>query len=340
MFFAEVFGIFTGILGVIKFFEGDLPRQPNQYRANYRIAVGLNGGDGKGLQEAGGQVPIIRIWDENGDFLGAHYHPGHVDSGSFKDVTVRLKKKHQPTYAMFTGRNDAVCIAYISSTWADGSSYAWIGNWADKDACNRSWYYSNIWLDGRKLNCAWVDRNGDKPVTGIQIHFPEFKDAGDTENKGTSHYCAQNPSLVFHYDKDPKTVYSWAKIHKRMLPENDLLVRQGESPASDEDGHIPDPKPVSGSTVAYNVTRLVQSVHVEHSALELCASETSRGPDLVSLHENTFCDMSTRETLPLCQGAAVDCFDLETREIKASNARIQARREPVQKKYTNILKWD
>ena len=29
-------------------------------------------------------------------------------------------------------------------------------------------------MDGKSLECTWLDKNGDKATTGIQIHFPDF----------------------------------------------------------------------------------------------------------------------------------------------------------------------
>lgn len=35
-------------------------------------------------------------------------------------------------------------------------------------------YYSNIVIDGQKADCMWIDKNKYQPVTGFQVHFPEF----------------------------------------------------------------------------------------------------------------------------------------------------------------------
>jgi hypothetical protein len=41
-------------------------------------------------------------------------------------------------------------------------------------------------------------------------------------------------------------------------------------------------------------TRLVISSEASHNATALCASETSRGPDFVSLAEKVYCNMVSR----------------------------------------------
>lgn len=40
-----------------------------------------------------------------------------------------------------------------------------------------SGFYSGIILNGKHLECTWLDANVDaKDVTGFQAHFPEFKE--------------------------------------------------------------------------------------------------------------------------------------------------------------------
>ncbi len=84
-------------------------------------------------------------------------------------------------------------------------------------------------------------------------------------------------------------------------------------------------------------TRLVVSSHASHTATELCQSETSRGPDFISLIDGYFCDMETHEILPLCNSAtnnSTECYYLdETAKVKRNGAQRR-------KSYTKILKWD
>lgn len=81
-------------------------------------------------------------------------------------------------------------------------------------------------------------------------------------------------------------------------------------------------------------SRLVISSAASHNATELCLSETSRGPDLVSMAEGVFCDMATKEVLPLCdQGTKHDCFHVDSRTKLLSNETTHA------KSYTKVLQW-
>jgi hypothetical protein len=38
-------------------------------------------------------------------------------------------------------------------------------------------------LDGKNLNCAWLDRNGDQPHTAFQMHIHEFADVPANQDK-------------------------------------------------------------------------------------------------------------------------------------------------------------
>jgi hypothetical protein len=135
---ATAFGVFSGLIGILGFIQSNIPDRPNQHETKFRIHVALDNAR-SGPSNAGGDAPDIRVWNQAGQFLGGAYDPGKISSGSFRDVTVRLSQPHQPTYALFTGNNDAICIAYITNSWADGQQYAWVGNWADGSSCRQSW---------------------------------------------------------------------------------------------------------------------------------------------------------------------------------------------------------
>lgn len=56
---------------------------------------------------------------------------------------------------------------------------------ADIRSCTKR-YYSNIILDGKSLNCAWIDCNGDVPYTAFQTHIHEFAEVPANHGKGVS----------------------------------------------------------------------------------------------------------------------------------------------------------
>ena len=106
-----------------------------------RIAIGMNDYDG---MQSDGEAPDIRLWAKNGEFVGIHSdHQGGekiwIPDGSFVDIDVHhehLNTKQSP-YALFSGNDNAICIAYIEQIWPDGQDFAWVGNWGR--TCEQEW---------------------------------------------------------------------------------------------------------------------------------------------------------------------------------------------------------
>lgn len=81
--------------------------------------------------------------------------------------------------------------------------------------------------------------------------------------------------------------------------------------------------------------RLVLSNHPGHNVTELCTSASSRGPDLVSLAEGLYCDMDSREVIPICDGnVADDCFHLDGEGVKRRDVPMAKR-----KTYSETIDW-
>ncbi|KAL8791791.1 MAG: hypothetical protein Q9195_005600 [Heterodermia aff. obscurata] len=137
--------------------------------------------------QADGDIPDMRTFDEQGEFNGFSSNIGKIKEGEFVDVIVpRIDfTEDLPTYALFSGNSDAMCLAYVQQTWAvDGPNihtFAWVGNWGR--TCGKEWYHSGITMDGKALECTWIDGDGDWFTTGIQIHWPDFVDKGDGNNR-------------------------------------------------------------------------------------------------------------------------------------------------------------
>lgn len=95
---------------------------------------------------------------------------------------------------------------------------------------------------------------------------------------------------------------------------------------------------------------VVVSEHEEHTASELCKSDSAAGPDFVSTKEGLLCDMCSGELWPLCSAAVpTGCFDVDLKAMKANNGTItqiglHARdtttgRDIPEKEYKNVLHW-
>lgn len=79
---------------------------------------------------------------------------------------------------------------------------------------------------------------------------------------------------------------------------------------------------------------IIGSQHAEHSALELCASETSHSPDFVSFYEGVFCDMGTKSPWPLCLGSVgVECYKWETHSLVGKDGETR-------KEYDDVKTWE
>lgn len=134
---ATVIGVIGSILTIFSFLQdnfADDDGSPND--SKMRIAVGLDGTEG--LDNAGGDYPDVRLFNEVGDFIGSSYDPGYITDGTVYDLTITQSVGQQPTYALFTGNVDAVCIAYAAQTWPDGQKYGWVGTWGH--TCGAYWF--------------------------------------------------------------------------------------------------------------------------------------------------------------------------------------------------------
>lgn len=110
---AAVIGVVSGLMTIFTFLSDNFSYEDELTgsQTTMRIVAGLDGTEG--LSNAGGDYPDVRLFGENGEFLGAEYDPGYVEDGTHYDVTIQQTSEQQPTYALFTGNTDAICIAYI-----------------------------------------------------------------------------------------------------------------------------------------------------------------------------------------------------------------------------------
>ncbi|TLD21907.1 hypothetical protein PspLS_07746 [Pyricularia sp. CBS 133598] len=339
-----IFAIVALALGI-----SEHPQQPDSHRQTaFRIHLGLDSMEGQNL---GGHIPDVRVWDERGNFLGAFWGDDHdVPAGDFFDFTIDLDRPHQPTYSLFSANENDVCVAYITQTLATGERYSWTGQWAR--TCGKPWYYSSVVYDGYDdLACTWLSMHyiDDKSVSGIQLHIHEFKYT-DSNNKSIEYFCAGNPTMKFYMDFDPSEIDRW---ETRSPKDRNLTRGIVHVPGKTEDsrhrsvrrsqknnGLDPGQQPphisrASGPSKPQRPTEdgrrknrprsphgswLIKSRRGQSASL-LCADPSSRGPDFVSYSEGLYCNMETREVLPLCDRAAgpvAGCFDDGVNIVKRS----------------------
>jgi hypothetical protein len=324
----RVLNILAGVLGFIPFAAENFGGS-DSVASVIRVTVGLDVEGG--LQNAGGDLPDVRLFNEAGEFIGISTEPGDIGDGSTAEIKVSHNSDNgqQAAYALFTANDNAICVASISITWPNGDQYGWLGDWGQ--ACEGSWYFSNVFVKGSdyKPKCLWIDANGDQPQTGFQIHFPEFviKDPAQTSpDQNRDYYCNAGPPFRLYTDPEPRSITYWVLKNKKSK-RNTHTHSTGTTTAPPLRTRIhhrrqsfnnptptPVPGPAPGSTQSRFSNYLVTSnTTAGHSATLLCGSKTSVGPDFANTAERLFCRMSDKTLWPFCDGVIVtdNCFDAE-----------------------------
>lgn len=313
---ATALGVVSSAISIFNFVDGLFPA-PVNYKSQLKIYVGLNtvpkgpqdeadngykyngnGGNSGSLMYSNGRCPDVRLWDDSERFLGITNIDPQVRDGNYCSQTVDQGNNNAGSaWGLMTANDDAICMAYVLNKWPDGQSYGWTGGFGR--SCHHSWYPSSVAMDGKYTDCVWMSNNGAATdVTAIQIHFPDFEtndnnDKDHPEYSDASSYCGTT-SVVFDTDNDPNYL-----VYKR---DGDAVLNLTSS--------ISGYKPQTGNLLFD--TRLVKSSIPSHSAIDVCESGTSVGPDFVSTVEGVMCDIH----MPLCAvGVLGKCFDLSTTSV-------------------------
>lgn len=84
--------------------------------------------------------------------------------------------------------------------------------------------------------------------------------------------------------------------------------------------------------------RLIVSKMEQHSAIEVCNSQSSLGPDFLSMTEMMFCDMSEKTLWSVCvDESASYCFDMDTQTVKGSTSSLPTSSQPL---FTNVTDFN
>ncbi|KAL2680618.1 hypothetical protein Neosp_008220 [[Neocosmospora] mangrovei] len=163
--------------------------------------------------------------------------------------------------------------------------------------------------------CTWIDGDGTNGlfVKSFRIHFPTF--APDTKTP---------------YSKNPK---SYCGKHG-FLGYRDLQMRQPVRVPNNSK------KPVGPQRRSTSGTRVIVTKEAGYNTTELCTSETSWGPDFVSLDEGLYCDMDSRELLPVCHQDKdiAPCFDAKAIKVDYGD-KVERDAIPQQKEFTEVIQW-
>lgn len=121
----NVIGLVSGLLGIYQFGKDNFGSSDSG-GSTVRVLLGLDI-DG-GLNNAGGDLPDVRLFNEGAEFLGMTVDPGSIDDGTASDIKVAQKVEQQATYGLFTANDNAICIAYLSIVWPDEQKFGWLGD--------------------------------------------------------------------------------------------------------------------------------------------------------------------------------------------------------------------
>lgn len=343
----RVISAISGLLNVITFGQ-DMFSQPDPVGSKVKITVGLDVPGG--LNNAGGDLPDVRLFNEAGKFLGIAADPGSIGDGSTGEIKVDHKDDNgqQATYALFTANDNAICVASASITWPNGDQYGWVGDWGRE--CGGSWYYSNVFIQGSdyKPDCLWIDANGDQPQTGFQVHWPEFVQRddgkpGEKDGLDVGYFCEAGPPFTLYTSHEPRAVTYWvlsngkkvkrgatgrSSIHQR----RQQMVRERQGNGTDAAGHG------TTHTLAQKLGEMLVLDHGnngQHSAAKLCSSPTSMGPDFANDAEGLFCRMSDKTLWVFCDGVHItdNCFKPDLQQVVVGGKVTRDR------KYGKVMSW-
>lgn len=212
-------------------------------------------------------------------------------------------------------------------------------------SCGRDWYYSNIIVgnEHHKPYCTWIDQDhsNDIKTSALQIHMEDFVDLTSDLSDDAACWC-NYPTMLFkerhtyQFNKYGNDIWNNAKPDKP--GEYDIWNGPNKGDWGLESGQIKKRTVRNHRRDASSVkafTHLVASLHDSHSAHRLCESETSHGPDFVSLSEGVFCDMQTKALWPLCSedGLSIECYHWDTHSLVTGTERVA-------KNYTHVEQWD
>ncbi|KAF1976715.1 hypothetical protein BU23DRAFT_565404 [Bimuria novae-zelandiae CBS 107.79] len=340
----NVIGVVAGVLGIWGFSEDHIPKKaepekpddPNRYITTVRVTAGLDGADSlmipggrpHRLMSAGGRLDSMIHYNLNGDVLGVGSSVHRIGDGAFIDFKSPSSDGSQPVTTEFRGTFDNICIATLTTTWPDDSKFGWTGDWAS--ICGLPFYYSGIIMpNGKSPWCMWLTNNspfpnGDPrtPPGAIKITWHDFlsKDGTFPSREDAKKLCGNSLKAYT------------GSFEEISLPTPYEVMEWNGGKDFDVD------KRGASSHMGRSDNRLVISSRSDQNATALCEKSHSYGPDFISLEEGIYCNMETRETLPLCSSSITgDCFDVDTHSHIIGDGSYKPSIRP--RNPTNVIYW-
>nr|POE58656.1 hypothetical protein CFP56_68331 [Quercus suber] len=313
-------GLLSAGLGTISFFTSNLsPGSHHKVSVELQVGYAINPDGSKPEGGLGGKFGDVYLFNPLNEMIGHKDISGHhVEAGEPYNFKV-ASTGEQPEYLEVTASNDAVCLSWMAMTYGsnvNGYTYSFLGDFFQQ--CGVS---NDVLEDGSEDSypkCGWLDAdhsNGHE-YASLKARMTEFGTLVDS--RPDSYYC-RPPVLEFGTDTNVINKRTEAeRAHARDLANSAPILRR------------------RGGT--RNDTSLVTSSIPSHSAIELCESPNSSGPDFISLLEGLHCDMTTREVTPICSlhDLSDDCFDLD---VAGKSTQGIFKRDGVVKRFTRVLEW-
>lgn len=360
---AAILAVVDGIFSAIPIFE-KLFAPPEDSTHTLRITLGSNATLDASL---GGNVPGVALWDEFGRSIGGTKSGGKkAEQGNFRDISVVANEdvgNITPAYlSIVAGGVDAVCIATVTVTAADGSKLTWGGDVAK--ACGETAFFisNNPAGPGYTPHCIFIDRDGTTGIKhqGIGIHLDDFF-ADDAQvaayAANTDLMCKSGPRfrlyeklditdpiLVFdppleknedRTDTDPGRIISGPGV----LAEKPKFKRKRGTLGLNTPWYD-----TNSSTLASASTGLSEQIGVvdepiwkwegqvvvthmtSHSAAALCQAKMSWGPDVAAVHEGKFCSMKDKTLYDICsEEISSCCFDVDQKQMRSCTGKTLAK---------------
>ncbi|KAH7364526.1 hypothetical protein BKA65DRAFT_140110 [Rhexocercosporidium sp. MPI-PUGE-AT-0058] len=379
----NIFALALGGLTMIPFIDSlaadpDLPARTT----NVRIAVGIDSTGLTDKAELRGNTPGLRLFDVGGNTISkSSGKKGQVHG--FKDIALVADKDVggiQGEYlSVSAGGNDPICIAYITVIRPDGIKYLWTGDvGAACDYKGYRWYESQLSINKShdKPKCLWIDDDGLDEDTkdpngigfrGFGFHLTDF---APTEDRAAVYradrdlVCESKPRFWMYpeittdeclpYFSPPLEYKPGTMVdvdRSKVLVEGSYQNCENPILWTDKPGY-------RGPTKDYRSLdrslkekrgkpfmdgRLITSSYEGHSALNLCNSESSLGPDFVALSEGFYCDMDNKQAYPLCVVGSGDdrdaCFNTTTNTIRSPQGLHNRGQLIPRKEYHTVENW-
>ena len=346
----------------------------NKGGENNIINIGVGFYESGDQDNFGGDPLVVSGYTGEGSYIGTGHMGGHMDEGqpssTILDNTGDVGDVQARQLMIQQGGSDAVCIAYIELSWLGNLFSGWTGEFGEM--CEQDWYYSSAtWgfnPDGTPYtpNCMWIDGGKDKshPLEEFSANMDYLLAGGATVIPGDANSTATYCSTAFKFAASTTDNHNSAvpaglggssgvgsgpnfRRRSRIHGNHDVPIypanTTGSSPTGATTGTASPQVTGTLRTNRGSSSRLVVSSVPKHSAKHLCSHSRSRGPDLVSLDEGVYCDMTHRISYPLCsETITMDCFsyDKSAKKVYKRDGSGAAKQEnALHREYTKVDMW-